>query len=251
MRSYLDRRAFLRYGSAALSCLGLGDLLRLRARAAEEVSKRADTSVILVWLSGGPSHLETYDLKPEASAEYRGEFRPIRTTVPGLDVCEHFPRLARLADRFALIRSVHHDEAPIHETGHQLMQTGRLFRAGQEHPHYGAVLSQVKGVREKGVPPFVVLPAPIGNTGVSATVPATVPSVCHSFHPSAPRAVNITTLPFFTAPRSGNPCWLPVSVSSGNVPCAVPSVRHNFGVPKKTTLGYVMNSAASPTEVRK
>ena len=77
--------------------------------------------------------------------------------------------MATMADRYAIVRSVHHKEAPIHETGHQMMQTGRLFRGGQEYPHYGAVLSQLRGPRAEGVPPFGVLPGPIGNTGVSVS----------------------------------------------------------------------------------
>ncbi len=76
--------------------------------------------------------------------------------------------MAGMAQRFAIVRSVHHHSAPIHETGHQLMQTGRLFGAGQEQPHYGAVVSQMRGPR-KGAPPFVILPGPIDNTGVAVS----------------------------------------------------------------------------------
>jgi uncharacterized protein (DUF1501 family) len=77
--------------------------------------------------------------------------------------------MARMAERYAIVRSVHHQSAPIHETGQQLMQTGRLFEAGREYPHYGAMLSAVRGEREPGVPPFVVLPNPIGSTGISVS----------------------------------------------------------------------------------
>src|SRR5262249_41316357 len=111
----------------------------------------------------------TWDMKPDAPANVRGPFRPARTNVPGIDVGEHFPRMARLADRYALVRSVHHRAAPIHETGHQLMQTGHLFRGGQEYPHYGSVISHLKGRRPEGLPPFVVLPGPVGNTGLSVS----------------------------------------------------------------------------------
>src|SRR5205809_346948 len=81
---------------------------------------------------GGPSQLETWDPKPGAPANVRGPFRAIRTNVPGIQISEHFPLMARIADRYAILRSVHHDEAPIHETGHQLMQTAHLFRSGME-----------------------------------------------------------------------------------------------------------------------
>jgi hypothetical protein len=77
--------------------------------------------------------------------------------------------MAKVADRYALVRSVHHKAAPIHETGHQMMQTGYLFRGAQEYPHYGSVVSHLKGRRQDGLPPFVVLPSPIGNTGVSVS----------------------------------------------------------------------------------
>jgi hypothetical protein len=159
----LTRRDFLRAGSlsAGAVSLSLADLL-----AAGPQGTVGDVGCILLLLVGGPSQLDTWDLKPAAPDNVRGPFRPIRTSVPGVDVCEHFPLMARRAQRYAIVRSVHHEEAPIHETGHHLMQTGRLSRGGVEHPHYGAVLSHLRGVRG-GLPPFVVLPAPVGNTGVS------------------------------------------------------------------------------------
>jgi uncharacterized protein (DUF1501 family) len=159
----LTRRDFLRAGAAGAGAVGLtlADLAKLRAAGSR------DLNCILLFLVGGPSHLDTWDLKPDAPIDVRGPFRPIRTNVPGVEICEHFPRMARLADRYAIVRSVHHDSAPIHETGHQLMQTGRLARNGVEHPQFGAVLSHLRGPRAEGVPASVVLPAPIGHTGVS------------------------------------------------------------------------------------
>jgi uncharacterized protein (DUF1501 family) len=162
----LSRRDFLRAGALGAGAVGLtlADLARL-----EGAGGGRDVNCILLFLVGGPSQLDTWDLKPDAPENVRGPFRPIRTNVPGVEVCEHFPLMARMADRYALVRSVHHTAAPIHETGHQLMQTGRLFRGGQEHPHYGAALSYLKGPRSGGLPPFVVLPGPIGSTGVSVS----------------------------------------------------------------------------------
>jgi hypothetical protein len=158
----LNRREFIHAG--AVSTLGLALPAYLQAK-----PQATDINCILLFLVGGPSHLETWDLKPNAPDNIRGPFHPIRTNVPGIDISEHFPRMATLADRYAIIRSVHHQAAPIHETGHQLMQTGRLFRSGQEYPHYGAVVSQLRGPSPSGLPPFVVLPGPIGNTGVSVS----------------------------------------------------------------------------------
>jgi len=103
------RRRFLQAGLLGLSGLGLGDLLRLRAAtAAESHGAASDTAVILIWLQGGPSHMETYDLKPDAPLDYRGEMQPIQTQVPGMDICELLPLHAKVADRFTIIRSISH-----------------------------------------------------------------------------------------------------------------------------------------------
>jgi uncharacterized protein (DUF1501 family) len=163
----LTRRDFLRVGALSAGAVGLslGDLAQLQQAGAANPSR--DVNCILLFLVGGPSQLDTWDLKPAAPDNVRGPFRPIRTSVAGIDICEHLPQMAKRADRYAIIRSVHHTAAPIHETGHQLMQTGRLFRGGEEHPHYGAVVSYLRGARPGGLPPFAVLPGPIGNTGVS------------------------------------------------------------------------------------
>ncbi len=158
-----SRRDFLRAGALGAGVVGLS-LADLTAAGA-----RKDVNCILLFLVGGPSQLDTWDLKPDAPSNVRGPFRPIKTNVPGIEIGEHFPLMAQMADRYALVRSVHHKAAPIHETGHQLMQTGHLFRGGVEYPHYGAVLSHLRGPSEEGAPPFVVLPAPIGNTGVSVS----------------------------------------------------------------------------------
>jgi hypothetical protein len=115
------RRHMLRVGFMGLGSLSLADLLRLEARAAEKPKK--ETAVILVWVHGGPSHLETYDLKPEAPAEVRGPFRPAQTKVSGLEVCELLPEHARLADKFTLLRSVAHDQAD-HGFGTRRFLTG-------------------------------------------------------------------------------------------------------------------------------
>jgi uncharacterized protein (DUF1501 family) len=159
----LTRRDFLRVGtvSAGAMSLSLADL--------HGSTPGKDVNCILLFLVGGPSQLDTWDLKPDAPDTIRGPFRPMATNVPGIRISEHFPLMAKRAHRYALVRSVHHEEAPVHETGQQLMQTGHLFRAGYEYPHYGAVLSNQRGSRVPGVPPFVVLPAPMGSTGISVS----------------------------------------------------------------------------------
>ena len=141
-----------------------------------------DRAVILLMLVGGPSQLETWDPKPDAPVEVRGPFGTIETAVPGVRINEHLPRLARRMDRLTLIRSLTHDAAPIHETGHQLLQTGRLCRDGGEHPHVGSVVARVRGA-SNDLPPFVVLPGPIGNTGVGITHGQSAGRLGRSFDP--------------------------------------------------------------------
>ncbi|GIW78884.1 MAG: hypothetical protein KatS3mg105_0691 [Gemmatales bacterium] len=161
----LTRRDFLRVGSMSAGTIGLG----WTSAAGNWHAKKQDVNCIFLLLVGGPSQLETWDLKPQAPDFIRGPFRPIATSVPGIQISEHLPRMASLAHRYAIIRSVYHDASPIHETGHQLLQTGLLSHDEVEHPHIGAVLSYLKGPKANGVPPFAILPGPIANTGVSVS----------------------------------------------------------------------------------
>ncbi|MCC6292041.1 MAG: DUF1501 domain-containing protein [Bryobacterales bacterium] len=157
------RRDFLHAGSLSMLGLGLSQLFGLKAMGAVD-SAKSDMNCILLMLVGGPSQLDTWDMKPNAPVEIRGPYKPIKTNVPGIEISETFPRMARHADKFALVRSMYHTAAAVHDTGHQMMQTGRLFQGGVEYPHYGCVLSKLKGPKGD-VPPHVLLPRPIGNTG--------------------------------------------------------------------------------------
>jgi hypothetical protein len=163
----LTRRDFLRAGALTAGAAGfsLADLSRLQGAA----KGRKDVNCILLFLVGGPSQLDTWDPKPESPSEIRGPFRPISTNVPAIQISENFPRMAQMMDRFAILRSVHHQAAPIHETGHQLMQTGHLFQGGKDYPHYGSVVSHLRGPRVRGISPFAIVPGPIASTGVSAS----------------------------------------------------------------------------------
>jgi hypothetical protein len=158
----LRRRDFLHAGSLSFLGLGLSQFFGLKALGA--IDKQKDTNCIMLFLVGGPSQLDTWDMKPNAPAEIRGPYKPIKTNVPGIEISENFPRMAKHADKFALIRSVYHTAAAVHDTGHQMMQTGRLFTGGIEFPHIGCVLGKLKGPNGD-VPPHVLLPRPIGNTG--------------------------------------------------------------------------------------
>jgi hypothetical protein len=157
----LGRRAFLRTGLAGLGALGLADLFRLEA--AGKRTEKPGKSMIVLWLWGGPSHMETFDLKPSSPAEYRGEFRPTRTNVPGIHISEYLPRLARLADRFALIRSLHHDSPGHVNSTHTLMSAypGEIVETPPfrpKHPDLWAVAQRLLGQKVPGVPAHVAMP---------------------------------------------------------------------------------------------
>jgi len=158
----LTRRDFLHAGALAPLGLGLpGFLQQTRATATRPDS---DVNCIMLFLVGGPSHIDTFDPKPSAPDEVRGPFKPIQTSVPGFQITEIFPRTALLAKHVSIIRSVYHTATAVHDTGHQMMQTGRLFSGGVEHPHVGCTLAYLKGQRGE-VPAHVLLPRPIGRTG--------------------------------------------------------------------------------------
>ncbi len=155
----ISRRNFLKIGALGLGGISLAQLLHAEAVAGVGRSHKA---VIMVFLPGGPSHQDIFDLKLEAPAEIRGEFKPIRTNVPGVEICEHLPRLARLADKYTIIRSMVGAE-----DNHYAFQclSGRHMR-GQPPggwPSMGSVLSKLKGPVDKAVPPFVGLSPKMGH----------------------------------------------------------------------------------------
>lgn len=157
----MTRRDFVHAG--ALATLGL-TLPGYQAAKAEGLVKDNDVNCIMLFLVGGPSHIDTWDPKPQAPEEVRGPFKPIATNVPGIQISEIFPRMASHADKWSLVRTVYHTATAVHDTGHQMMQTGRLFSGGIEHPHVGCALGYLKGQRGE-VPAHVLLPRPIGRTG--------------------------------------------------------------------------------------
>lgn len=155
------RRDFLRVGTLALGGLTLPRIVAARAAAGNQ---RVDTSVILLYLHGGPSQLETYDLKPDAPSSYRSLYPPIPTIVPGMQICDRFPLQATVADRFSLVRSLHHDVG-IHSDGGIIVLTGKrptkldpTSQSKSEHPDFGSVCSKVRGVHPDALPPYVAIP---------------------------------------------------------------------------------------------
>lgn len=158
----LSRRCFLQAGSLGLAGLSQSDVIAGRERAGTLNSR---TSVILLYLHGGPSQLETYDLKPGAPSSYRSVFGPISTNVAGLDICELFPLQAQIADKFSLVRSIHHDVG-IHSDGGILVLTGKkpsrldpTSQSKSEHPDVGSIASRVRGMGERAIPPYVAIPS--------------------------------------------------------------------------------------------
>ncbi|MBM3836916.1 MAG: DUF1501 domain-containing protein [Verrucomicrobia bacterium] len=155
----ISRRHFLKIGGMAMGGLSMSQLFSLQAEAG---SGRAHKAVINIYLPGGPPHLDMFDLKPDAPSEYRGEFRPIKTNVPGIEICEHFPRLAQMMDKFALIRSIADSDGD-HDcyqcmTGHKRRE--QTPQGGW--PMFGAWVSRVQG-SNSGVPANVALMYPTGN----------------------------------------------------------------------------------------
>ena len=157
----VTRRSFLQLGVAGMAAAGLPQILRAKDASARSGVPGKNTSVILVWLDGGPSHLDLYDMKPEAPAEYRGIWSPIKTNVPGIDITELFPLQAKIADRFSIVRSLHHDTGD-HFTGGHWMLTGRGGVSGAatagKYPFFGAIAAKVLGPRQPGMPAGVAIP---------------------------------------------------------------------------------------------
>jgi hypothetical protein len=156
------RRDFLQVGSLGAIGLSLATYQRMQAHGA--VSADREKSAIMIFNLGAPSQLDTWDLKPNAPSEIRGPFSPIPTSAAGVSVSDLFPGMAKIADKLAFVRSVYHTAAAVHDTGHQMMQTGRLFSGGMETPHIGCVYGFLKG-RIGDLPPHVVLPEKMGPTG--------------------------------------------------------------------------------------
>jgi len=157
------RRDCLRLGLSALIGGGLVDALRLRGLAASGASPAAK-SVILIWMDGGPSHYETFDPKPGAPSEIRGKFDPIATKVPGISFSRHMTRLAAIADKLAIVRSIRHDQGN-HGAGNHYMMTGAPPRIPvgcgafvSFHPSLGSATAQERGAKG-GLPPYFSIPS--------------------------------------------------------------------------------------------
>jgi uncharacterized protein (DUF1501 family) len=189
----LRRRDFLRLGTASVFGFGLSlpELLALQARAADDGKTTRDVSLIFLFLHGGLSTIDAWDLKPDAPAEFRGEFKPIDTNVPGIQIGELLPHTARQMDKISLIRSFRHHNSD-HGPADHYMLTGYFPQAGfnpnlkpnNQRPAHGAVVARKLGPRG-AVPPFVCLPKQHPSTGPAYLGPAAAPFVVDA-DPNAP-----------------------------------------------------------------
>jgi len=154
----VNRRGFLQVGGLGVGGLSLANLNRARAAG---VASRNGRAVILFFQAGGASQLDTYDPKPGAAPDIRGPFPPIETTLPGWQCCELLPHHARIARHVSLVRSITHN-LPVHDDATHWLQTGypllNARQRGQTHPSQGSVVSKMRGVNQRGLPPYVCIP---------------------------------------------------------------------------------------------
>src|SRR6266446_9255685 len=159
----ITRRAFLQVGTLGAIGLTLSNMAALKALGATAAGSD-EKACIMIFNLGAPSQLDTFDMKPNAPREIRGPFKPIKTNNPDVQISEILPLHAKLADKFSLVRTCYHTAAAVHDTGHQMMQTGRLFTGGINTPHAGCALEFLKGRRNE-LPAHIILPQAMGPTG--------------------------------------------------------------------------------------
>jgi hypothetical protein len=179
------RRDMLKAG--ALGILGgmtMTDLFALRAQAGEKSADAPCESVILIWQGGGPSHIDTWDPKPDAPAEIQGTFDPIDTAAPGVRISEHLPLTAKQMDKISLIRSITTNEAA-HERGTHYMLTGFTPLPGFAVPGYGAVATKFRGGRS-ALPPYIAIPSALSYGGGAGFLGAALNPFSPSGDPASP-----------------------------------------------------------------
>ena len=177
----VSRRDFLHLGMLTTFGLSLADLLRWQAAAAGTPVRSATAkSCILIWLDGGPSHLDMFDPKPEAPSEVRSQFKAIPTSVTGLHICEHLPRTAAVMKDVALIRSLTH-ELGNHDTGTRFMLTGHRPTPALEYPSLGSLVAQSRGFGG-AMPPYVAIPGDAVGGDSSAARAGYLPGAFSAFN---------------------------------------------------------------------
>jgi hypothetical protein len=199
----VSRRNFLKVGALGLGGLGLADLLRLRSQAGHSSSPK---SVILICLPGGPSHLEMYDMKPEAPAEYRGEFSPIPTNVPGLDICEYLPLQTKIADKLAVVRNM-----TFTQPDHQMHEVYTGFPAAPKapfgsppiRPAVGSIISKLQ-TRRSLLPPYISIGGPEFYNVAASEVPLWLGPAHAPFEPKPEDLGNLALKEGMTLDRLGD-----------------------------------------------
>ena len=158
----MSRRSFVQLGMAGMGAVGLPQFARAKELTAGKTGQKKNTSVILIWLDGGPGHMDMYDMKPEAPAIYRGLWTPIRSNVPGFDMTELYPKQAQVADKFSMVRSLHHDTGDHFAGGHRMLTTKNMgvsgANSGQKFPGIGAIVAREVGSRKQGMPAYLSVP---------------------------------------------------------------------------------------------
>ncbi len=152
----IGRRDFVQIGALSTFGVTMADLLRSRALAAPGTKEARAKACIVLWMSGGPSHMDTFDLKPNAPSTHRGTFKPIPTKVPGMQICEHLPKLAQQADKFSILRTLTHP-SPSHDIASHIMLTGNVPARGTVSPSYGSVVFREWGY-QGALPPYIAVP---------------------------------------------------------------------------------------------
>src|SRR5262249_14014085 len=157
----MNRRSFLQLGVAGMANVGLPRLLQAKAASAAQTGSGKNTSVILLWLDGGPSHMDLYDLKPDAPADYRGISNPIPTKGPGFALRELFPAPARVTDKCSIVPSLHHGTGDHFAGGHRMLTAKDMgvsgANTGPKFPSLGAIVAREAGARRRGLPAYVAV----------------------------------------------------------------------------------------------
>lgn len=156
----MSRRSMLRVGAVSAMGLTMAEAMARKAHGQEAPAGTKAKSVIQLWMSGGPSHLDTFDPKPEAPEDYRGTLKAIDTNVPGIQICELLPQLAKLADKYSILRGFTHP-SPAHEVATHIVGTGNVLAGGLVYPTMGSVVAmeQYNGGYEKELPPYIAVPS--------------------------------------------------------------------------------------------
>src|SRR5262245_18791126 len=189
----INRRSFLQLGAFGAG-LSLAGMLRAHAASSNKAIPTKQKSAIMIYLPGGPSHMDMYDLKPEAPADFRGEFKPIQTNVPGVQICQHFPLQAQMWDKLACVRSL----VSVDEHSDSLVMTGYTENTNRQahHPSFGSVMSKLRGEDRNDIPPFVSL----RGMGIGCE-PGYLGVAHRAFTPDGPGLDNLRVRGGFTAER--------------------------------------------------